>query len=118
MLFPGLPYVGLIAYRRIPAVPHDGRFEKQGVFENLVFDIVGQVLQVLPVVRLALAVDKFFNAHCGLEAVQFSPAQTLLRDINKLEGNPPFFEVSLRFLRLPAFESAENLYVQGTPLTP
>ena len=102
----------------IPAVSHDRRFQKQRVFEEFFFDVMGQVFQVFPGVRLATAVDKVIDAHCCLEAVQLPFAQPFLGDIDKLEGDPPFFEIPLRFPGVPALEGAEDLYVQGSPQVP
>jgi len=73
---------------------------------------MGQVSQVFSGVRLASAVDKVIDAHRCLEAVQLPPAQPFLGDIDKLEGDPPFFEIPLRFPGVPALEGAEDLYVQ------
>jgi hypothetical protein len=79
---------------------------------------MGQVFQVFPGVRFATAVDKVINAHRCLEAVQLPFAQPFLGDIDKLKGDPPFFEIPLRFPGVLAFDGADNLYVQKVSTGP
>ena len=70
-----------------------------------------QIFQVFPGICLAFSVNKLFNAHSCLDAVQLAFAQPFSGDINKLERDASFPEIPLCFLRILAFKCAENLYI-------
>ena len=114
ILLPGCPDFRAIAAGCLLSVADDGRFHKGRVIKDLVFlcPLVVHVLHQRHIGRFAVPVDEIVDPANGpQDTVEFLTGHSVLLQVDGLEFDPAFLEVSFGFLCIKAFCFAENLNI-------